>query len=67
MYGMLRHRSVATRARLSCFFVPAPDNMSSLDALLSALENLDNLFETVEDAFQASMQQDDFERWQEKS
>lgn len=44
-----------------------PDNLSSLEALLSALDNLDNLFETIEDNFKASLTHDDYERWNETS
>jgi DNA-directed RNA polymerase I and III subunit RPAC2 len=43
------------------------DNLSSLEALLSALDNLDNLFETIEDNFKASLKHDDYERWNETS
>jgi hypothetical protein len=43
------------------------DNLSSLDALLSALDNLENLCDTIEDQFSASLQHDDYERWEEKS
>ncbi|KAF9449300.1 RBP11-like subunits of RNA polymerase [Macrolepiota fuliginosa MF-IS2] len=43
------------------------DNLSSLDALTKALDNLDNLCETVEDAYLESLRTDEFERWEEKS
>lgn len=42
------------------------DNLSSLDALITALDNLDNLCETVEDAYLESLRTDQFERWEEK-
>ena len=42
------------------------DNLSSLTALLCALNDLDALFETIEDAYNASLQHDDIEIWDEK-
>ncbi|KAI9441428.1 RBP11-like subunits of RNA polymerase [Lactarius indigo] len=42
------------------------DNLSSLAALLGALDDLDALFESIEDAYNASLQHDDFEIWDEK-
>ncbi|KAH9006398.1 RBP11-like subunits of RNA polymerase [Lactarius hatsudake] len=42
------------------------DNLSSLTALLGALDDLDALFESIEDAYNASLQHDDFEIWDEK-
>ncbi|KAH9067834.1 hypothetical protein EDB87DRAFT_1699793 [Lactarius vividus] len=42
------------------------DNLSSLTALLGALDDLDALFESIEDAYSASLQHDDFEIWDEK-
>ena len=43
------------------------DNLSSLEALLEALNNLDNLCDTVEESYNASLTKDSFERWDEKS
>ncbi|KIP06355.1 hypothetical protein PHLGIDRAFT_107101 [Phlebiopsis gigantea 11061_1 CR5-6] len=43
------------------------DKLSSLDALLQALENLDNLCATVEDAYNTSLSSDAYERWSERS
>lgn len=39
------------------------DNLSSLDALISALNNLDSLCETIEDAYIESLRSDNYERW----
>jgi hypothetical protein len=50
------------RAQLTSF----ADNLSSLDALLEALDNLDNLCETIENAYQNSLAKDSYERWDEK-
>ncbi|GJE99570.1 RBP11-like subunits of RNA polymerase [Phanerochaete sordida] len=43
------------------------DNMSSLDALLEALDNLDKLCDTVENAYSQSLATDSYERWDERS
>ncbi|KAI0697033.1 RBP11-like subunits of RNA polymerase [Cytidiella melzeri] len=43
------------------------DNLSSLEALLTALSNLDELCETVEVTYNASLAKDSFERWDEKT
>lgn len=42
------------------------DNLSSLEALITALDNLDNLCETIEDEFLESLKKDEFEKWDEK-
>ncbi|EAU89553.2 hypothetical protein CC1G_02442 [Coprinopsis cinerea okayama7 len=42
------------------------DGLSSLDALLKALSDLDNLCEAVEDAYLESLREEKFERWDEK-
>ncbi|KAJ2933915.1 hypothetical protein H1R20_g3152, partial [Candolleomyces eurysporus] len=42
------------------------DNLSSLDALIKALDDLDNLCNTVEDAYLESLREENFERWDEK-
>jgi DNA-directed RNA polymerase I and III subunit RPAC2 len=44
-----------------------PDNLSSLQALTTALSDLDSLCETVEDAYLTSLREDRYERWEEKS
>ncbi|KAI0322886.1 RBP11-like subunits of RNA polymerase [Amylostereum chailletii] len=43
------------------------DGLSSLKALLAALEDLDKLYETIEDAYRASLENDTYEVWEEKS
>ena len=43
------------------------DNLSSLDALITALANLDKACETIEDSYLNSLIHDTFERWEEKS
>ena len=43
------------------------DNISSLTALLQALDDLDNLCITVADAYNDSLTKDSYERWNEKS
>ncbi|KAM6503485.1 RBP11-like subunits of RNA polymerase [Amanita muscaria] len=43
------------------------DRLSSLDALLEALNNLDDLCNAVEEKYLHSLQNDEYERWEEKS
>jgi len=43
------------------------DKLSSLTALITALNDLDSLCETVEDAYTTSLTKDKYERWEEKS
>ncbi|KAH9478378.1 DNA-directed RNA polymerases I and III subunit RPAC2 [Psilocybe cubensis] len=43
------------------------DNASSIDALISALEELDKVCEAVEDGYLASLREDKFERWVERT
>ena len=43
------------------------DNLSSLDALLDALGNLDNLCEAIEDAYISSLRENQHEVWEEES
>ncbi|KAH9946881.1 RBP11-like subunits of RNA polymerase [Amylocystis lapponica] len=43
------------------------DNLSSLTALLTALADLDKLFETIDDTYKESLQRDPIERWDEES
>jgi hypothetical protein len=43
------------------------DNLSSLDALLDALVNLDDLFAAIDGAYAASLAEDKYERWDEQS
>ncbi|KAH6906783.1 DNA-directed RNA polymerase [Coprinopsis sp. MPI-PUGE-AT-0042] len=42
------------------------DGLSSLEALIKALKDLDNLCESVEDAYLESLREEKFERWDEK-
>jgi len=44
-----------------------PDNLSSLQALTTALSDLDSLCETVEDTYLTSLREDRYERWEETS
>ncbi|KAG8858230.1 hypothetical protein FRB96_005359 [Tulasnella sp. 330] len=41
------------------------DNASSLDALIDALQNLDNLFESIDDAYTTSFNYRRYERFSE--
>jgi len=43
------------------------DNLSSLTALINALSDLDQLFESIEVAYFASLEHDKYEQWQEKT
>ncbi|KZT19945.1 RBP11-like subunits of RNA polymerase [Neolentinus lepideus HHB14362 ss-1] len=43
------------------------DNLSSLDALIEALNNLDDLCATIDDAYTVSLRKDKYEIWEEKS
>ncbi|KAF9010200.1 DNA-directed RNA polymerase [Cyathus striatus] len=43
------------------------DNLSSLQALVQALDDLDKLCESIEDAYLESLRENKFERWEEKS
>ncbi|PPQ73489.1 hypothetical protein CVT24_007818 [Panaeolus cyanescens] len=43
------------------------DNLSSLDALITALDDLDKLCETVEDQYLESLRAQEYETWDEKS
>ncbi|KAG1730818.1 uncharacterized protein EDB91DRAFT_1156082 [Suillus paluster] len=43
------------------------DGLSSLNALMEALNNLDALRETVENKYHASLASNDYERWEERS
>ena len=43
------------------------DNLSSLTALINALSDLDQLFESIEGAYLSSLQYDTYERWQEQT
>ena len=49
------------------FQITFSDKLSSLDALIAALANLDKLCETVEDTYLTSLRDDKFERWEEHS
>ncbi|KAF8483485.1 RBP11-like subunits of RNA polymerase [Russula ochroleuca] len=41
------------------------DNLSSLTALVRALDDLDSLFESIEDAYKASLEHDNIAVWDE--
>lgn len=43
------------------------DNLSSLDALLKALSDLDDLCVTIDEAYQKNLQEARYERWNEES
>ncbi|KAF8068958.1 DNA-directed RNA polymerase [Lyophyllum atratum] len=43
------------------------DKLSSLTALVDALSALDNLCESVEEAYKTSLTGDTYERWEERS
>lgn len=43
------------------------DGLSSLDALLTALANLDDLCLAIGEAYKTSLTEDDYEKWDEKS
>jgi hypothetical protein len=62
MYGMCFLRSLAS----SQFSTLPLDNLSSLTALLRALDDLDTLFESIEDAYKASLEHDNIVVWDEK-
>ncbi|KAG2338317.1 RBP11-like subunits of RNA polymerase [Suillus weaverae] len=43
------------------------DGLSSLNALLEALTNLDSVCETIENKYHSSLATNDYERWEERS
>ncbi|KAI5888460.1 DNA-directed RNA polymerase [Schizophyllum commune] len=43
------------------------DNLSSLDALLKALDDLDDVCKTIDDAYKTSLKLDNYERFHEDS
>ncbi|KAJ3746681.1 RBP11-like subunits of RNA polymerase [Lentinula detonsa] len=43
------------------------DKLSSLQALIKALDDLDNLCDSINEAYIESLQNDDYEKWDEKS
>jgi len=43
------------------------DRKSSLEALRSALDNLDTLFESIGNKYTRALGEDDIQRWEEKS
>lgn len=49
------------------FQLSLQDNLSSLQALLKALDDLENLCNAIGEAYSESLQNGDFERWDEKS
>jgi DNA-directed RNA polymerase I and III subunit RPAC2 len=62
MYGM---RSFLHLYRV-CIPTSLLDNLSSLTALLRALDDLDALFESIEDAYKASLMHDKIVLWDER-
>ena len=62
MYGMCFLLSLAG-SRISMLVL---DNLSSLTALLRALDDLDTLFESIEDAYKASLAHDNIAVWDER-
>lgn len=62
MYGPPFAPSLLTRTPAEAF----TDSLSALQALITALNDLDNLCETIEDAYNASLKNDKIERWDEK-
>jgi hypothetical protein len=50
----------------SCILTSFLDNLSSLSALLRALDDLDALFESIEDAYKASLMHDKIVLWDER-
>lgn len=62
MYGMYFFLSLSG-SRISTLLL---DNLSSLTALLRALDDLDTLFESIEDAYKASLEHDNIVVWDEK-
>jgi hypothetical protein len=62
-------RSISSFTLSSSDYIPllASDNLSSLSALISAMDNLDDLCQTVEEKYAASLQDDKYELWVEKS
>jgi len=43
------------------------DGLSSLNALIEALNNLDGVCEAVENKYHESLASNDYERWEEES
>ena len=62
MYGTLLSSSSPPTIRTERF----TDNLSALQALIAALNDLDTLCETIEDAYDTSLKNDEIERWDEK-
>ena len=52
---------------LTLTLIVSTDNLSSLDALVQALKDLDDLFVTIDDAYSRSLKNDTYERWSEES
>ena len=49
-----------------CIPTSLPDNLSSLTALLRALDDLDAMFESIEDAYKVSLKHDKIVLWDER-
>jgi hypothetical protein len=48
-------------------YLGCADRLSSLEALVSALDNLDSLFESIDRKYAQSLSEDDIQRWDEKN
>ena len=66
MYGMYPDAFMSIRLDITLVIVRNADGLSSLDALIDALTELDKICESVEDAYLASLRKGEFERWDEK-
>ena len=67
MYGTPLLSSLSLRPQHGPRTKGFTDNLSALQALIAALNDLDTLCETIEDAYDASLKNDGIERWDEKS
>jgi len=47
-------------------FTKRIDGLSSLDALINALSELDKVCDAIEDKYLESLREDKFERWEEQ-
>ena len=62
MYGTCQPRQPIHFPLISCI-----DDLSSLDALIEALDNLDDLFGVLGEKYAESLSEGNFERWKEES
>ena len=51
----------------NCLIFASLDRHSSLEALTSALDNLDTLFDIIGKKYVTSLKEDDYEKWNEES